>query len=69
MKAAKRLEQALNDFKLDEWKSNVGDVLDDIESIPEKLSYIDEQIAGLDQVKGDAEKILHFEELRADLLG
>jgi hypothetical protein len=65
--AAKRLEQALNDFKLDEWKSNVGDVLDDIESIPEKLSYIDEQIAGLDRVK-DAEKILHFEELRADLL-
>lgn len=65
--AAKRLERALNDFKLDEWKSNVGDVLDDIESIPEKLSYIDEQIAGLDRVK-DAEKILHFEELRADLL-
>ena len=65
--AAKRLEQALNNFKLDEWKSNVGDVLDDIESIPEKLSYIDEQIAGLDQV-GDAEKILHFEELRVDLL-
>ena len=32
-----------------------------------KLSYIDEQIAGLDRVK-DAEKILHFEELRADLL-
>lgn len=65
--AAKRLEQALNDFKLDEWKSNVEDVLDDIESIPEKLSYIDEQIAGLDTVE-DAEKILHFEELRADLL-
>ena len=65
--AAKRLEQALNNFKLDNWKSNVGDVLDDIESIPEKLSYIDEQIAGLDPVK-DAAKILHLEELRADLL-
>ena len=65
--AAKRLEQALKDFKLDKWKSNVGDVLDDIESIPEKLSYLDEQIAGLDPVK-DAAKILHFEELRADLL-
>ena len=65
--AAKRLEQALNNFKLDNWKGDIGDVLDDIESLPDKLSYLDEQISGLDPVK-DAAKILHLEELRADLL-
>ena len=65
--AAKRLEQALNNFKLDNWKGDIGDVLDDIESLPDKLSYLDEQISGLDPVK-DAKKILHLEELRADLL-
>lgn len=65
--AAKRLEQALNNFKLDNWKGDIGDVLDDIESLPDKLSYLDEQISGLDPVK-DAAKILHLEGLRADLL-